>query len=122
MSTTKTPTKDNGYRVLGPTRLRKLEDAWLRLFHSGGKLDRPNAEVWFNVVMDNIIAQGDEVIPSAIIDEEHKIMERGLSQEYMAALADVVDASDARSEYDKAVLILTATPEARLAAIQKVKT
>ncbi len=117
-NTTKTPTTD--YIVLGPTALRKIEDLWLRRWDAGKELDRPGAEIWYNVFREFLAQRGDELIPSALIDDEHKVMERGLSQEYMAALAQVVDASDARSEYDKAVLILTATPEARREALTRI--
>ncbi len=112
-------TNNDAVRVISATGLRRLEDLWMQRFHAG-LANGGNAERWFHVVLDFLSIRGDEVHPGVLVDQTHKIIERGLSQELMSALSDLVECSGCHTEYDKAVLVLTATPEQRAEAIAKV--
>lgn len=100
--------------------LRTLEDIWLRKFHTAANSDDGNAQRWFTSVIEFLQQRGDEIISSELRDREHQIIENGLAQEYMSVLALTVASEGARTEYDKAVLILTATPEEREVALKRV--
>ncbi len=111
---------NDAVRVISVKGLIKLQDLWLNYFHQGKRFKGGNAEQWFNVVVDFLSMRGDEIIPGALREQEERIITLGLSQEYMATLSEVVYSAGARTEYDKAVLVLTATPEERAEALQKV--
>ena len=99
---------------------RQLESIWLNDFHEG-KHSRMNMTDKWVMAFDRFLeGRGDEIISGNLRDMEHKIIEMGLSQEYMSELARTVNGDGARTEYDKAVLILTATPEERALAVKKV--
>ncbi len=100
--------------------IRVLEEFWLQRFHSSMTDERGNAVRWYNSVLDLLDKRGDEIVTGVLRDQEHKILQLGLSQEYMAELAATVASEHCRTEYDKAVLVLTATPEERAAALGKV--
>ncbi len=117
MSTTKKP-KNDAARVISPSGVRKLEELWLNDFHS--KIaSGSNAERWFGVVLDFLSLRGDEVVPNVLREQEERIINLGKSQEYLAALAEVVETSPQHNDYDKTVMVLTATPEERTEALKK---
>ncbi len=99
----------------------RLRDIWLDHFHNDNDfLELPVEVKWFTAVSQLQDERGDEVFSGELRDREHRLIELGLSQEYMAALADIVCSEGARTEYDKAVLILTASPAERLEALAAV--
>ena len=114
-----TKPKNDAARVVSPKGIRKIEELWLNDFHSK-VASGSNAERWFNVVLDFLSLRGDEVIPGTRREQEERIINLGKSQEYLAALADVVQTSPQHNDYDKTVMVLTATPEERTEALKKV--
>lgn len=112
----KRPTND-AIRAIGSKGLIKLNDLYLADFHQGTKWPGSNAERWFNMVLDFLSIRGDEVIPFVLREQEERVIMLGKSQEYMAALTDIVYSGGCRTEYDKAVLVLTASPEERAQAL-----
>lgn len=106
--------------ILTAKEQRVLEQIWLDKFHVANN-DRGNAQRWFESVIEFLEKRGDEIIPGFVRNEEFKVIEQGLSQEYMAKLAATVASDGARTEYDKAVLILTATPEDRAKALEALR-
>lgn len=118
MSTTKKPTNDAA-RVIGPKGIMKLEELWLNEFHAKRSLGS-NAERWFGVVLDFLSIRGDEIVPNVLREQEERLINLGKSQEYLAALAEIVETSPHHNDYDKTVMVLTATPEERAEALKKV--
>ena len=111
--------KNDAARIISPKGIRKIEELWLNDFHS--KLaSGSNAERWLNVILDFLSMRGDEVVPGALREQEERIITLGKSQEYLAALAEVVESSPQHNDYDKTVMVLTATPEERAEALNKV--
>lgn len=108
-------------KVISHTGIRKLEDMWLSCWHERpDKYTGGNAERWFNIVVDFLSARGDELMPRELRDREIRVIQAGRSKEYLAALAEIVDFSPEHNEYDQTVLVVTATPEERAAALEKV--
>jgi hypothetical protein len=109
------PTRTISYKGLS-----KLRDLWLDYFHRGVNFEGGNAEQWFHVVLDFLSARGDEVIPASIRALEERTINSGRSQEYLAALAEVVQSSPQHSDYDCTVLVLTASAEERMEALNRI--
>lgn len=101
--------------------LHQLSDLWLGYWEaSPEQFQGGNAEMWFNAVMDFLEQSGAEVFTRELREREFKMMADGKAQEYAAALKDVVEATHARSEYELAILVLTASPDEREVALAKV--
>lgn len=113
--------KNSNYaRFITDKGLRKLEEMWLEDFHSSNR-DQRNSVRWWNVIHDFLELRGDEIIPGALREQEYKVIQAGKSQEYLAALAEIINKSSPKyNEYDKTVLVLTASPEERAEALRKV--
>lgn len=107
-------------RVISTKGLNKLRDTWLAYWHRHQPFEGGNAEQWFHTVLDFLSARGDEVIPRELREQEEKLIATGRAKEYLAALAEVVQASPSHNEYDHTVLVLTASADDRLAALTKV--
>lgn len=73
------------------------------------------AELWYQVISDFLATK-----VNARINREYTVMEQGKSKEYIAALLEIVAPADGISEHDKVMLMLTASPEDRAAAMRKV--
>ena len=102
--------------------LRQIQDIWSRYFHAGTQFEGGNTEQWYHTFMDFIEQSGAEVVPGEVRQREELVLRLGKSQEYLAALAEVVDHSPKLNDYEQAVMVLTATPEERAAALEKVVT
>ena len=101
--------------------LRELQDMWLDDFHKVSIPEGGNAQRWFQVVVDFLLnRRGDDIVPLTLKQLEFNVIEKGLSQEYMSALAATIDDTFCKTEYDKAVFVLTASPEERMNALELV--
>jgi hypothetical protein len=107
-------------RTISQKGLHKLRALWLDYFHRGAKFEGGNAEQWFHCVLDFLSERGDEVVPAQVRFLEERTITAGRSQEYLAALADVVQSSPQHNDYDRTVLVLTATPEERMEALARI--
>lgn len=104
--------------------VRRLQDLWLDDFHSTNTPDSAYGmtERWWNVFTTFLTQEGYELYPPELRTQEDTVIASGKSQEYLAALADVVIANIGPSvnEYDQTVLVLTASPDERAEALRKV--
>jgi hypothetical protein len=73
------------------------------------------AELWYQVISDFL-----ETKNNARLNREYTVMEQGKSKEYIAALLEIVAPADGMSEHDKVMLMLTASPEDKEAALRNV--
>lgn len=113
-------TNNDAARCLSIKGLRRLQDIWLTDFQTRVTPEGGNAERWFHAVLDLLSERGDEVIPNVLREQEERVINLGKSKEYLSALAEVVQTSPQHNEYDQTVMVLTATPEERAQALQKV--
>lgn len=125
MSRTKTspnpkPPSNDMTKVISRAGLKVLREMALSRWLE--KAPPPHEQLWFECVIDFITTRGDEIVPGVLRDQEHRVIQLGKSQEYLAALADVVmrTTSPTHTQYDQTVLVLTATPEERAEALRKV--
>jgi hypothetical protein len=107
-------------RTLSNKGLHRLQALWLDYWHRNARFEGGNAEQWFHSVLDLLSERGDEVIPRAVRELEERTIGSGRSQEYLAALAEVVQSSPQHNDYDRTVLVLTATPEERMEALARI--
>ena len=77
-------------------------------------------ELWFDSVMELLTHLGVEIIPNYVREAEYIIMQRELGPEYFSALSEAVRPPAHLSESAAAVYLITASPEERLAALQKI--
>lgn len=76
--------------------------------------------MWYQIILDFMYSRGDEIVSKELVEAEFKVIELGKSAEYLSALMTVVDAASL-DEADKAIVLLTASPEDRDAALKKIK-
>lgn len=100
--------------------LHRLQELWLQDWHASKRYEGGNAEQWFNCVLTFLAMRGDEIISAETRRQEEQLMSLGKSQEYLAALAEVVDLPPSANDYDQTMLVLTASPEERELALRKV--
>jgi hypothetical protein len=117
MSNRRTPPKQ-----VGRDSFQALRDIYLDLFGRTKKQpDGGQAEVWLHVVKEYLTQQCWDLIPYHIVEQEERIVEMGLSQEYVAELIDLCELSPDLDEYSKLVMLLHAGPEVRKKALANIK-
>ena len=108
-------------RVISPAGVQRLRDLYMDDWHSGkNAYPGGEAERWFHLVLDFLSIRGDEVISGALREQEERVINLGLSQEYLHILGTIVTKSPQHDEYDHGVLVLTASPEERAEALYRV--
>ncbi len=96
------------------------------LFHQKLKDGKKKKEVvasaqwWRDVIADFFISAGHDIFTSELREIQDRVINRGMSAEYVSALLQVVDASPTISEHDRVVLLLTASPEEHEKALAKI--
>jgi hypothetical protein len=108
------------YRKLTRHEILQIQDAWRMKFHEKSKPQVNSPEYWFEVIIDFMLTRGDELYTKELRESEFKVIETGKSEEYISALMTVVDAAGL-SEHDRIVVMLTASPEDRDAALRKIR-
>lgn len=114
---------NDGMRPLSAFAARRLQDIWLTDFFekAAARHEYGNTSRWWHCFLDFLDERGDEILPGALREKEEQLLALGKSQEYLAALLDVIQVNgQERNEYELAMLVLTASTEERAQALRVV--
>lgn len=98
-----------------------LIKAWQSIISSkdGTELDHSNA--LYQTFLRFLASKGIRIVPKDIVDNERKLLIRGLSIEYVRELREILDPERENAEDDLVLMLMLATAEERRKAIQRLK-
>lgn len=96
----------------------RIREIYLANFN---KKSEPSMEQkWYEVICTFVRYEGADIVPEEVRLLEGSVIDKGLSEEYLEALAAIIKPTDDLEDAEKVVLFLSASPQERLQALRYV--